>query len=92
MSNPKTLNCRQAIERIIFLQGDSAIEALEIYNEEGIDAAFAYLSEWHYPGEHETSDTLGAGTSDCVYKSAEYVLTVNESLGYIGLEYVIGGK
>ena len=76
-------------ERVIFLQGNSADEALEIYNQHGAEAALLYLEQWHYPGEHETATELGAGTSDRVYEIAGYILTVNTRVGYIGLEYEV---
>lgn len=76
------------IERIIFLQGDAANEALEIYDKHGFEGALQYLDQWYYPNEHETSDTLAAGALDTVYEISDYVLTVNTNLGYIGLEYI----
>jgi len=75
------------IERIVFLQGDEADEALKLYQDKGCEAALQYLSEWHYPGEHETSDKYSAGSSDTTYEIAGYRLTVNTALNYIGLEY-----
>lgn len=76
------------VEKIIFLQGDDALEALEIYNNHGCEGALQYLDQWYYPNEHETSDKLSAGSSDTVYEISDYVLTVNTNLGYIGLEFI----
>jgi hypothetical protein len=77
------------IERIIFLQGDQANEALDLYENKGPEGALQYLDQWYYPGEHETSDKPSAGSTDRVYEISDYLLTVNTSLGYIGLEYVL---
>ena len=68
-------------------QGDNADEALAIYDEQGARAAIHHLSQWHYPGEHDSSDELGHGERDTVVKHAGYVLTVNTGIGYIGLEF-----
>jgi len=77
------------IERIIFLQDDSETtkEALKIFDEEGYLKTIEYLSQWHFPGEHETSNELGHGTADRIYKYNGYILSVNLGLNYIGLEY-----
>jgi hypothetical protein len=77
------------IERVIFLQGDNALEGLNIYNNEGVKGLFNYLVQWHYEGEHETADQLSAGSSDRTYKIDDYVLTVNTMIGYIGLEFLL---
>ncbi len=82
MSKPK-------IERIIFLQGEQADEALELYRNTGAEGVLQYLSEWHYPGEHETVSEYGAGSSDRTYEIGGYKLTVNLNLNYIGLEYKV---
>ena len=77
-----------AYEQVIFLQGDAADEALEIYQEDGANAAIVHLRQWHIPGEHETRSSSGAGGSDDVTEDDDgYVLVVNEALEYIGLEY-----
>lgn len=77
------------VERIIFLQGDAANEALEIYDKNGCEGALQYLDQWYYPGEHDTASELSHGTKDTVYYISDYVLTVNTALNYIGLEYII---
>lgn len=76
-------------EQIIFFQADDETTqiALEIYENQGHEAAIKHLSEWHNPGEHETAHKPSAGTSDDTYRHDGYILTVNTSLGYIGLEY-----
>lgn len=74
-------------ERIIFLQGDEATKALKLLDKRGTKAAFEHLKQWHYPGEHDTSDKLGHGSRDTVIRDANYILTVNWSMGYIGLEF-----
>lgn len=77
-----------AYEQVVFLQGDEAEEALEIFREDGADAAADHLKQWHYPGEHEVRATSGAGGSDDVTNTDDgYILTVNTGLDYIGLEF-----
>ena len=76
------------VERIIFLQGDAALEALDLYENKGCEGALQYLDQWTDLGNHETSDKLGQGDSDKVYTISDYVLSVNTSFGYIGLEYI----
>ena len=75
-------------EDIICLKGEQASEALGILNEHGEQAVIDYLAQWHYPGEHMTRDEPGAGRSDTVYTSGDYILTYNQGLEYVGLEYV----
>ena len=81
------------IERIVFLQGDEADEALKFYNEVSDEATFEFLRQWHYPGEHETHNEPSAGRVDDVHMfpladgSGTYVMNVNTNLGYIGLEF-----
>ena len=77
------------IERIIFLQNESEEldTAFAFLDEEGPEGAIGYLSGWHYPGEHETAEEPGGGTSDHTHENADgYILTWNNRLGYIGLE------
>jgi hypothetical protein len=79
-------------EQIVFMQTeDDAAEPLRLYDEDSTHAAIEYLSQWHYPGEHATRNEPGAGTADDVTEGegdqAGYIITVNNGLGYIGLEY-----
>jgi hypothetical protein len=74
------------VVRIIFLQGDNANEALDTLNEQGKDAALDFLSQWDYGEETEVFTELAAGSTDRIYEKNDYVLTYNNSLGYIGLE------
>lgn len=78
---------RDKYEDIVFMQGDEAYQPLEILDREGPDAALKYLEQWHYPGEHQTSQTLGQGSDDKVYEKDGYTMTWNPRLGYIGLKY-----
>lgn len=77
------------VERVIFLQGEDADEALKIFNNDGVRALFNHLSQWHYPEEHETSDNFGHGLSDATYRIDDYMLSVNIPLNYVGLEYIL---
>jgi len=79
-------------ERIIFLQGEAAEETLNLYRDQDVDAVIDHLSQWHYPGEHEVNEDLGAGTQDTVIKSGGYVLSINTWVGYVGLSYSIEYK
>ena len=74
-------------EQIVFLQGDAADEALELYYERGPESALELLCQWHYPGEHDTADEPGAGRLDDVDVIGDYIITTNFSLNYIGLEF-----
>lgn len=75
-------------EEVVFIQNqDEAEEPLRILDEQGRDAALEYLKQWHYPGEHMRTDTIGAGSSDDVYEKDGYIMVWNNQLGYIGLEY-----
>ena len=79
-------------ENVVFCQNDEdAAEPLRILDEDGHDACIAYLSQWHYPGEHETRHgDCGAGSSDTVYEDDNgYILAYNLPLGYVGLSYRI---
>ena len=80
----------EVIERVIFLQGESADEALEIYSNEGAEGLLEFLEQWHYPGEHETATDLGHGSSDDVFHFGQYVVSVNTALNYCGLEFRAG--
>jgi len=73
------------IERIIFLEHcDDANIALGM----SPDAAIDYLKDWHQPGEHELANDPAAGTDDDTYERDGYILSWNDRLGYIGLEYI----
>lgn len=77
-------------ERVVFLDSSSedADELLELLNDEGEDVVIDRLAEHHYSGEHETADELARGSSDDWYEDDDgYILTWNNGLGYIGLEY-----
>lgn len=78
---------RTQYERIVFMQGDDAEEALRLLDEEGEEACLTYLRQWHFPGEHDTSDTRSAGRLDDTYEADGYILTYNSALNYVGLEY-----
>lgn len=75
-------------ERVIFFDGEEADDVFDLIDEYGEEDAIAHLSQWHYPGEHETSDEPGAGTSDETYENQDgYIMSWNRGLGYIGLEF-----
>jgi len=74
-------------EDIVFLQGDAAFQPLEILETKGEDAALEYLKQWHYSGEHATTNELGHGSSDHIYEKDGYIMSWNPKIGYIGLQY-----
>ena len=74
-------------ERVVIMQNEDANEALQILDNQGEAAAINHLSQWHNPGEHETSEEPGFGGSDSVFESDGYILSYNERLGYIALSY-----
>ena len=69
---------------MVFIQGEEAIEPLDILDEEGEEAAIRYLSDWDYNEGEETKETPW-GTSDKVIYLNNYYLSYNEGLGYISL-------
>ena len=77
-------------EQVVFMQDHEAEEALRILDEQGEYAAVKYLAQWHFPGEHMTSEEPSRGAADDYFEDDHgYVLTWNTGLGYIGLEYTI---
>lgn len=78
-------------QRIVFMQGEEADEALAILDEHGEDAAVEHLSQWDYgDGGGEIMDEPASGDSDDVHETEDgYRLSYNTRLGYIGLESII---
>lgn len=72
--------------RIVFCQGDDAIEPLQIIEEHGELAAIDYLREWESGDSFEISDIPASGKSDDIFESGNYRLSYNTRFGYIGLE------
>ena len=77
-----------SFQRIVFAQGDDAIEPLEILDNQGDDAAIEYLSQWD-TGEGQVSEKPSNGSSDYVVEKDGYRLSYNLRLGYIGLERIV---
>jgi hypothetical protein len=76
-------------QRIVFMQGEEADEALKILDEQGEDAAVEHLAQWDY-GEGEVMDEPSSGDSDDVHETDDgYRLSYNTRLGYIGLESIL---
>jgi hypothetical protein len=79
-------------ENIVFIQTENETkDFFDIFDNKGKEAAFEYLKQWHYPGEHETRDNIGNGTSDKLYYfgNEDYCMTINSGLRYVGLTYKI---
>jgi hypothetical protein len=72
-------------EQVIYLQDHEADHALNILMQDGEDEAMDYLMQWHQPGNHETSEETGFGSSDKTYERDGYIMAWNPSLGYISL-------
>jgi hypothetical protein len=53
--------------------------------QDGKDEAMDYLVQWHQPGNHETSEDTGFGSSDKTYERDGYTMAWNPSIGYITL-------
>lgn len=77
-------------ERVIDFQAPRDWEAEHVLdlidlNEE---AAVQYMSEWHYPGEHETFDDLEWGSSTRVYQDGTgYILSWDPNVEIVELIY-----
>ena len=84
------------VERIIFFQGDSANEYLDLLDRKGERAVVKQLMEYWDPGHHDMAKELSAGNSDhqeaIKVNGIEFILTYNTGLNYIGLEHVIPTK
>jgi hypothetical protein len=74
-------------ERIVFMQGDEASEAMDIMHNDGPEATLEYLKQWHYPGEHDGSNEIGAGKYDDKFEKDGYIMNWNSRLPYISLVY-----
>ena len=67
-------------------EADHILELIELNK----DAAVQYMSEWHYPGEHPTSDEddIEWGSSTRVYQDGEgYILSWDPNLEIVELLY-----
>lgn len=80
----------RTIERVVFMQGDDADEALAILDNKGVSAALEHLKQWHHPGEHETDDDFSTGPDDRTLATSDgYTMSWNMGLNYIGLEFEV---
>lgn len=78
---------------ICFLQGDDADELLQMIDDEGADAALAYLKNWDY-GDETTQAALEngyvydlppTGPLEQEIRSGNYDMTFSHSFGHVGL-------
>lgn len=76
-------------KRIIFLQGDAAIEPLKILCDQGKEAVLTYLQQWDNGEKSEMFTVSAKGTSDRIHQIDEYIINYNYGLNYIGLEEII---
>lgn len=74
-------------QQIVFMQGDEALDALEILEQVGEQAAIDYLRLWESVEDtSEVSPISPAGDLDQVYEGENgYILNCNLRMGYIGL-------
>jgi hypothetical protein len=89
---PTTNQVRQDVttyQRIVFLQGEEADEALAILDQHGEQAAVDYLSQWDYGEAGEEFSEPASGDDDDVYETDNgYRMSYNTRIGYIGLEAI----
>lgn len=72
-------------EELLFFQGDEANEILEFFEAHSVEETIDYLCNWVCDGG-EIRTEKPWGRSDNVFKTDDgYVLSVNSSIGYIGL-------
>jgi hypothetical protein len=74
-------------EQIVYLQGQEALEAMDILQNDGPDATVDFLKQYHYPSEHEALANLGHGRSDKTYAKDGYLLAWNSLIPYISLQF-----
>lgn len=77
-------------QRIVFMQGEEAEEALRILDEAGEEQAMDYLAQWdNGDGGGEVTDEPASGDDDDVCEAGGYRMSYNTRLGYIGLELIL---
>lgn len=74
-----------AYEDILFMQEHEADEALEIFKESGSEGLADYLSDWHFPGQHDTVDDIPYARCEQRFVEGEYIIVVNTDLPYIAM-------
>lgn len=77
------------LEHVVFLQGDDAIEPLDILKSHYEAIVIEYLLQWDY-GEGERYNYSYWGKSDTVYNQDDLILIYNIGLGYISLCRMLG--
>lgn len=88
----KALLRKASSEDVIHLEEDSingedATQVLDMIKAGDMEGALEYLKRWHYPGEHQTRESQGIGSSDDTFEKDGYTLYWNTGLGYVGLVY-----
>lgn len=86
------VEARGPYESIVFLHGKEASEALNILNNDGEEAAFEFLKQWHNAGDRYQSSDMDVGETDTVREfpaedGGTYYLVYNTPFEYIGLLY-----
>lgn len=76
------------IERVLFAdRAEDTDEMFRILDDGGELALLDYCTEWHQPGNHETSDDHGHGAADETVTRDGYTLAYNRGLEYVSLEF-----
>lgn len=88
------MQTKTEIERVVFLECDQdAEELIHKLESDQEDEVMHYLTNFHFPGTHETASEHWASPEDTVHHcSGEwegYVVTYNYDNDTIGLEWVV---
>lgn len=73
-------------EQIYSSQGAAAEDVLQMIATNGPLWAITLLKSYHYPNEHEYSGDT-SGNNDSRFEQDNYVLSYNEQVGYVSLQY-----
>lgn len=74
-------------ENILFFQGEPAEPFLEMIRKDGEEATLEVMKEFHFKGNHETTNELLQGDEDSCWTDDRYIMSYNLRIGYIGLQY-----
>jgi hypothetical protein len=73
-------------ERLAFVQGDEAYDALCVLEEDGLAACLRFMVQQSGDSQGELHEQLAGGASDNTYRDEGWILTYNLRIGYVGLE------
>lgn len=75
--------------QIVFLEGEEFDEFDGVLEDGGYDAALEYLKQYDYAGDYDVRDEPTYGPYDNVVHDGEYIVNVNQAVGYAGLQRVV---